>query len=241
MYEGNKKAHYLAELTAVDRAMGTLRRELRKRGIADNTFVLFCSDNGPTGPGVSGGLRGKKGSLWEGGLRVPGIIEWPARIPSPRHSSVPVTSMDLFPTIRAILELEGSLADFTHEAPMDGVNILPLLSNEWQRRPKPIGFGMVYATKTSEQWVESSFRKGWWRSFNMPVFTNPRDDFVGNKGVWLDNDFKLKDGKLYNLATDSGESTDLASEQPERLLKMKAALAEWQADVTQSLCGRDYR
>ncbi|MCL6451531.1 MAG: sulfatase-like hydrolase/transferase [Acetobacteraceae bacterium] len=72
---------YYGEIVGIDRAMGRLRSELRKLGVADNTLLFFCSDNGATGPGSTGGLRGRKGSVWEGGLRVPGIIEWPARIP----------------------------------------------------------------------------------------------------------------------------------------------------------------
>jgi arylsulfatase A-like enzyme len=239
-YKDSKQQNYYAELTAVDRAMGTLRRGLRDLEIADNTFVLFCSDNGPTGPGKSGGLQGKKGTLWEGGLRVPGIIEWPARIPSPRQTAIPATTMDLFPTIRAILEAEESLKGFAHDAPMDGTNILPLLIGEWTQRPQPIGFGMVYASKLSGSWVDGEHLKGWWRNFRMPTFKDPRSDFSGNRGVWLDNDFKLKDGKLYNLATDASEKVDLAGKHPERVAGMKAALAKWQAGVTESLCGKDY-
>jgi arylsulfatase A-like enzyme len=235
-----KKQDYYAELTAVDRAMGTLRRGLRELNIADNTMLLFCSDNGPTGPGKSGGLSGKKGTLWEGGLRVPGIIEWPARIPKPRITRIPATTMDLFPTIRAVLEEEQSLTGFDLDVPMDGSNILPLLDGKWERRPQPIGFGMVYATKTGG-WIDGQHLKGWWRNFQMPRFENPRSDFDGRQGVWLDNDFKLKDGKLYNLTEDRAEQVDLAGTYPERLASMKAALAKWQSGVTPSLCGADYK
>ncbi|MCY3019438.1 MAG: sulfatase-like hydrolase/transferase [Planctomycetota bacterium] len=81
---------YFGELIGVDRAMGTLRAGLRKLGIADNTIVWFNSDNGgwidpakPDANGVSGGLRGRKGDMWEGGLRVPCVVEWPGRIKQP--------------------------------------------------------------------------------------------------------------------------------------------------------------
>ena len=241
LYKDSKNKHYYAELTGVDRAMGTLRRGLRDLRIADNTMVLFCSDNGPTGPGIAGGLRGKKGSLWEGGLRVPGIIEWPARIPKPAQTSIPATTMDLFPTIRAVLKEEKSLIGFKHDAPMDGINILPLFAGEWKRRPTPIGFGMVSATHVKGSWIDGKFLKGWWRSFKMPRFKDPRDDFDGTRGVWLDNDFKLKDGRLYNLATDREEKVDVANEYPEKLASMKDALAKWQSNVTRSLCGDDYQ
>ena len=236
-----KKAHYYAELTAVDRAMGTLRKGLREMNLADNTLLFFCSDNGPTGEGSSGGLKGKKMSFNEGGLRVPGIIEWPARIAKPFRTSIPATAMDLFPTMRAILKEEGSIRDFQPDLVLDGINILPLIENKWKTRPKPIGFGRVSTTQAKGSWVESKYLKGWWRSFKIQKIENPRSDFDGTKGVWLDNDFKLINGKLYNLAEDQAEKHDIAAKHPERTAKMKAELARWQAGVTKSLCGEDYR
>ena len=80
------------ELVAMDRSIGTLRRRLRELGVADNTLVVFCSDNGglpEIEPNTVGGLRGFKGSVFEGGVRVPGIIEWPAMITSPRITQYP--------------------------------------------------------------------------------------------------------------------------------------------------------
>jgi len=241
LYENSSKSNYYAELTGVDRAMGKLRTGLREMQIADNTMVLFCSDNGPTGPGTAGGLSGKKGSLWEGGLRVPGIIEWPARIPKPMQTSIPVTTMDLFPTIRAVLEEEKSLKDFNSNRPIDGTNLLPLFAGQWERRPAPLVFGMVYATTVDGPWVGNEFLKGWWRSFKMPRFKDPHSNFDGSKGVWLDNEFKLKDGKLYNLTTDRAEKVDLSGDLPQRTAAMKKSLAEWQSGVTRSLCGEDYQ
>ena len=87
---------YFGQVVAIDRSMGTLRNGLRKLGIADNTLVWYCSDNGqwidpahPDDNGVSGGLRGRKGDMWEGGIRVPAIIEWPARIKRPPRPRCP--------------------------------------------------------------------------------------------------------------------------------------------------------
>jgi hypothetical protein len=133
------------------------------------------------------------------------------------------------------------LIGFKHDAPMDGINILPLFAGEWKRRPTPIGFGMVSATHVKGSWIDGKYLKGWWRSFKMPRFKDPRDDFDGTRGVWLDNDFKLKDGRLYNLATDREEKVDVANEYPEKLATMKDALVKWQSSVTRSLCGDDYQ
>jgi hypothetical protein len=109
----------------MDRSIGTLR-ELRELGIADNTLLVFCSDNGGL-PGITpetvGQLRGNKGSVYEGGLRVPGIIEWPAVI-QPRVTHYPACTMDLFPTVADIL----GLPDDVMVRPVDGISLKPLLT-----------------------------------------------------------------------------------------------------------------
>ncbi len=99
--ETQRSANHHGELVAMDRSIGTLRAGLRKLGVADNTLVWFCSDNGGlkgVGHDSVGGLRGNKGSLWEGGIRVPGIIEWPSGI-KPRVTSHPASTMDILPTL----------------------------------------------------------------------------------------------------------------------------------------------
>src|SRR5690606_34398092 len=91
--------NYLGEITAMDRAMKHLRDELRTLGIADNTLLWYTSDNGALSPGSTGGLSGQKGTLREGGIRVPAIIEWPAVIKSPRTVKTPCGTVDIYPTI----------------------------------------------------------------------------------------------------------------------------------------------
>ena len=100
----NSKNHY-GELVAMDRSIGTLRQRLQELGIADNTIVWFTSDNGglpKIKPETVGGLRGFKGSLYEGGIRVPAIIEWPSQI-RPRITDYPATACDIAPTIADIV------------------------------------------------------------------------------------------------------------------------------------------
>jgi arylsulfatase A-like enzyme len=86
--------NYYGEMAAVDASMGFLRRSLRELGIAGHTLLWFKSDNGPyrNDPGSAGGLRGWKLELWEGGIRVPGIVEWPSRIKRPMVSEVPCST-----------------------------------------------------------------------------------------------------------------------------------------------------
>jgi arylsulfatase A-like enzyme len=133
-----KSANHYGELVAMDRSIGTLRAELRKMGIAENTLLVFCSDNGGL-PGITpetvGGLRGHKGSVYEGGLRVPGIIEWPAVV-EPRVTHYPACTMDIFPTIADLLGLSGDV----FVRPLDGISLKPLLTAELAERARPIAF-----------------------------------------------------------------------------------------------------
>jgi len=133
------KQHYYGCITALDEQVGRLRRTLREVGVADNTMVWFCSDNGPEGndsaPGSSGGLRGRKRSLFEGGVRVPALVEWPGKVKPGSVSSMPAVTSDYLPTL---LELVG--VERADERPLDGVSLLALLEGGMDERPRPIGF-----------------------------------------------------------------------------------------------------
>lgn len=126
---------YYGELLGVDRAMGALRAGLRKRGLADDTLVWFNSDNGPAA-GSAGGLRGKKDTIWEGGVRVPGLIEWPSKIKKPAVSDVPACVSDIYPTL---VEL-GQAKVANQILPLDGISLVPLFDGKMAERPTPIGF-----------------------------------------------------------------------------------------------------
>lgn len=234
-----KKANYYGELSGVDRGMGTIRTALRELGIEKNTFLLFTSDNGPEGAGVNGGLTGGKHEFTEGGIRVPGIIEWPARITKPAITSIPAGTIDLFPTIREIIGAK----DVAVDRPLDGMSLLPLFDGKWTSRPKPMGLGRVKAGRVvkDEKWLHGHTATGKARTFKTESHFDPPASFSGNKGVWIDNDFKLLDGKLYNLKDDPKETKNLAKEMPERLQDMQKALGAWQTSVARSLCGLDYK
>lgn len=131
-------ANHYGELLAMDRAVGALRSKLRELAMADDTLLVFCSDNGGLSgikPETVGGLRGNKGTVCEGGLRVPGIIEWPAVI-EPRVTTYPACTMDLFPTVADVLDLPADVLT----QPIDGVSLRPLFTAELARREKPIPF-----------------------------------------------------------------------------------------------------
>ncbi len=131
-------ANHYGELVAMDRSIGTLRQKLRELGLASNTLLVFCSDNGglpEIRPETVGGLRGNKGSVFEGGIRVPGIIEWPAVI-QPRITNTPACVMDLFPTVADIVGLPASVM----VKPVDGISLRPLFARETGARGQPFGF-----------------------------------------------------------------------------------------------------
>jgi len=138
----NSQRHY-AELVAFDRSVGVLRKTLRDLDIAENTMVWFCSDNGglpKIKPTTVGNLRGNKGTVYEGGLRVPAILEWPAGI-KPRITKYPSSTMDIFPTIADLLELPKD----NFLKPVDGESLKALFTKGLKRRENAIPFR--YQTK----------------------------------------------------------------------------------------------
>jgi len=136
---GEKERHYFGCITAMDAQIGRLRKELRDSGVAEDTMVWFCSDNGPEGkagraPGSAGPLRGRKRSLFEGGVRVPGLLEWHAKIKPGSLTDAPACTSDYLPTVLEVLGI-----DMPNDRPIDGVS-LPLLEGRVTERPRPIAF-----------------------------------------------------------------------------------------------------
>ena len=124
----------------MDEQVGRLRSELRKLDAAKNTVLFFTSDNGPEGasgnaPGSAGHLNGRKRSLLEGGIRVPGLVEWPSTIISSSKTDIPCVTSDYLPTILDILNIKPIT-----DRPIDGISLLPLFKNQMTKRGKSIGF-----------------------------------------------------------------------------------------------------
>jgi arylsulfatase A-like enzyme len=131
-------ARYYGALTAMDEAIGRLLDLLDQRGMADNTLVLFLSDNGGSGNGGNGPLRGQKSTFWEGGLRVPFLARWPGRVPAGKTTAEFLTSLELFPTM-----LAAAGARPPEGVRLDGFDLVPVLQGTkpsartrmfWQRR-----------------------------------------------------------------------------------------------------------
>ena len=134
-----KHGDHLGEIVAMDRSVGILRKGLRDLGLEKDTLIWYTSDNGglSTDPDSTGHLQGFKGSLHEGGIRVPAIIEWPGKI-EPAITNFPASTMDIMPTLVDLLDLpDDSMLPI-----VDGESIAPLFDGKTPQRTQPSPFTM---------------------------------------------------------------------------------------------------
>ncbi len=149
--------HYYACLTAMDEQVGRLRAELSRLGVEKNTMLWFCSDNGPARQGSprhvgsTKGLSGYKMSIEEGGIRVPGLLVWPAEISEPLTIDAPCVTTDYFPTI-----LDALGIPLPEDRVYDGISLLPLLRGERKSRSNPIGFLNRDAVESA--WMDDRYK-----------------------------------------------------------------------------------
>jgi arylsulfatase A len=190
-------------VTQLDHAFGLLMKALDDQKLADHTFVFFTSDNGPEGDGLkgrtrgsTGGLRGRKRALYEGGIRVPGIARWPGRIPAGTTCDVPVIGSDLFPTV---LGLAG--AKLPTDRALDGVDVLPVLTGKAAAVERPIP--LYWRLGMAPHGLHMALRKGDWK-------------------LLASQD--LQKFELYNLKDDPKEATDLRQTEPERFEALRKEL-----------------
>jgi arylsulfatase len=259
VYEDQKKKqqHFYGEITGMDRAFGKLRGELQKLGIRENTVLWYCSDNGGLpNLGATGG-RGTKGKVYEGGLRVPALLEWPSQIKKPRTTNVPCNTSDIYPTLLDIVGVK-----MANQPPLDGINLVSLLEGKMKSRPQAMGFWdyPVGGIRTpSKEWMASllAAQKAGKEVDNTERLRldageikeiYPSDTLPGH-AAWLDWPWKLHRierknrivWELYNLADDAQETKNLIDQESSRVAKMKAVLLAWQKSVIDSLNGKDYQ
>ncbi len=205
--------NFYGELYAMDRSIGTLRTKLTALGIEQNTLLWFMGDNGPqdTNPDnqASGGLKGSKGDLWEGGIRVPGLIEWPEMMSSAK-TNIPVSTLDIYPTILDILDITVE-----NQAELDGVSILPLLEGTMTERTGAIPF-----------WYDKSIDTLTDIDVGHAVWMN--EVYKLHKIVDTDGTVEYQ---LYNMKNDAVEETDLSSTNTSAAEGMKTLLETWQQTV----------
>jgi arylsulfatase A-like enzyme len=169
--------------------------------------------------GTAGPFRGKKRSLFEGGVRVPALLEWPVRIKKPRVVKMACCTSDYFPTVMDILGLKkrGQLES------LDGVSLLPMIEGKMTERPKPLAFESRDSMSLTDNRYKIikpgafDIRDGW---------ADPNDD---------------KKYMLFDLIEDPSEKKDLASMKPEIVKRMKLILEKWRESCKKSYEGKDYK
>jgi len=245
-----------AEITAMDRAIGQLRTYLDATSQRMNTLLWYCGDNGTPAEAVATvPFRAQKGSIYEGGIRVPGLIEWPAKIPQPRTSDVNTVTSDILPT----------LCDLTDQPLpnriLDGISLKTLLDGQMTARPSPIAFwnfGRV-STASARPYIDPELQKGTTplaklskdgATRNFVNFHHPQineSDFGGARAI-LDNRYKLVvDGgsqtgiELFDLRHDPGEKMNLIQTHRAIASQLEKQLRDWQQSVLHSLTGADYQ
>lgn len=261
LYQDRPEAerNFLAEITAMDRAFGRLRDGLRDLEVRDDTIVWYCSDNGALPRvGSTGGARQKKGSIYDGGLLVPALLEWPVRFPQPEIIDVPCVTSDIFPTL---LELAG--VNFALDRPLDGISLAPLFEGKTETRSEGIGFwnypvsGIRTPSKELMEEINQAQREGREPDDPAMLFLDagtlgepvPLDRFPGH-AAWIEDGWKLHRleekatgevrWELYDLARDPAETRDRLEGEAERFAGMRSRFEPWLVSVARSINGEDY-
>jgi arylsulfatase A-like enzyme len=257
--QGDVLRERYAEITAMDRAIGVLRDRLQSQGLRENTLLFYCGDNGTSPDSALGEPhRGVKSQVYEGGILVPGLVEWPAQIAEPRVSSVRASTSDILPTICALAG--GSLPD----RPLDGIDLTQVIEGGADARTEPLCFWMYDTSRLRESelkpWIDPQLQQGTtplvklMRGKATRDFTNYHhpeigdEDYRGPRAI-IDGDLKLvihdaRDGRprteLFNLRKDPSERDSLVETHPDVVEKLERQLRSWQESVLQSLSGADY-
>lgn len=216
----DKAAVYSGTIDNTDRAIARLLAKLAEVDAIENTLIVYASDNGSYRDDRTGGLRGKKGVNWEGGIRVPGIFCWPGTIPNGQQIDAPAGVVDILPTVCGLLDLDQP------ERHLDGSNLAPLLTQQgeferhqplfWHlQKSRPIvamrdGRYSLVADPDYELSTSNMFQEAWIPKIKAGSYTNFR---------------------LYDLEADPQQTTDLAAEKPELVKRMKQQLLDINASI----------
>ena len=206
--EGNRRT-YAAMMSAMDDAVGAVLAKLREEKLDEHTLVFFISDNGgpPANASSNAPLNGRKATTWEGGIRVPFLVQWTGRLPAGKVYDHPVAQIDILPTALAAAGVKAEA-----EQKFDGVGLAPYLSGQQSRPPHEALFWRFGP--------QAAVRSGDWKlvKANANAARPLRRPDVAQ---W----------QLYNLADDVGEQNDLAEKEPERVKELSAAWDKWNAEL----------
>lgn len=221
--DGHRNPVYAAMISSVDESVGRVLATLKDLKIDQNTLVIFSSDNGGVGGYVREGLkrggdvtdnaplRSGKGSLYEGGHRVPFIFRWPGRIPSGTTSDIPITSVDLYPTLLELAEASSPLHHI-----LDGVSVMNVLTSG----------GRAKIDRDAIYWHFPGYLGAGEKAWR----TTPAGAIVS--GEWkLIEFFETGKLELYHLRDDLGEKNDLSSKFPEKTKDLHTRLLAWRRKI----------
>lgn len=227
-----QRQNFLGEVSGLDAAVGNLRKELKRLGVAENTIVWFTSDNGGITPQSQDPSGKGKQSV---GARTVACLEWPAHIKKPLQTSFPCGQWDMYPTLLEIVGLKSP-----DPRPLDGISLLPLLDGKMKERPQGMGFLIRMPDEEKRN-----------REKGRPGGGLGTTDFVKEvRGVWIDGKYRLivtpgaEDNEpkveLYDIYADPAHKTNLAAEHADLVAKMRRDLDAWRTSVRASYDGKDF-
>jgi arylsulfatase A-like enzyme len=212
-----KRKTYATMLTALDDAVGKGLAKLKEHGLEGNTLIFFCSDNGgPTAVNASDNspLSGVKGTTWEGGVRVPFLVQYPGKLPAGKVYDQPVIALDIQPTALAAAGVAAK-----PEWKFEGVDLLPYLTGAKADAPHAALYW-----RFGGQWA---VRAGDWK---LAKTAPGRDRNEAGGAASRREKATVEGAKLFNLKDDVGEKEDLAAKNPEKVKELTALWQKWDAD-----------
>jgi uncharacterized sulfatase len=228
-------------VSELDWSVGQVLAKLKELKLDENTLVMFTSDNGATFGGSTGGLRGMKGSSYEGGYRVPMIARWPGKIPAGRVSHELAVMMDLFATVLAVTG-----AKMPDDRVLDGRDLMPLLAGD-TKSPHEFVFGHQgpkLVTIRDARWKlhllparEMNLKPGpdgKWLDPRLPdgvTILAPFEQYNIDAHPGLKTGVEGAKGLLFDLQADPGEQVDVAAKHPEEVKRLQAAFDAMNKDV----------
>lgn len=241
-YKKSGAGLYADTVIELDWSIGQILEKLKEAELDDKTLVIFVSDNGATFGGSTGGLRGMKGSSYEGGYRVPMIARWPSHIPAGHMSAQPAVMMDVFATVLAItnISVPSGLV-------IDGRNIIPLLTSDaaspheaifghkqsqlavirdarWKLHVLPPGIGLATVYKPGEKYVDPRGPDG-------VTILAPYEQSEPSEHPGVQSGDPPLAMQLFDLQNDPSEQTNVAEKNPEVVARLKAIYDRMNRDI----------
>jgi arylsulfatase A len=217
----------------VDWSVGQVMDTLKKNGLEDNTWVIFTSDNGPwlsygDNAGSAGPLREGKGTCWEGGTRVTGIMKWPGKIPAGTTTDTMMMTIDILPTVAHVIEAK------LPEHPIDGLNCWPIVSGVADAK-NPHDFYAFYYEQNQLQAITSG--DGRWKLQLPHTYRSlPTDTPKATGGIPVNyKPVKIEQPELYDLYGDLSESKNVASQNPVEVELLQKHAATIRAELGDTL------